>query len=75
LIIGAGALIAWPLISPVARPLAKSLIKAGIAAYAQAEELYASAVEGVGGLMAEIQEEIGATIPAATDGARSSAGP
>ena len=72
----AGALIAWPLISPIARPLAKSLIKAGMLAYSQAEQLYASAVEGIGDLVAEVQEEIGSTSPAQTNvEARSSAGP
>ena len=76
LVVGAGAFIAWPLISPIARPLAKSLIKAGMVAYSQAEQLYASAVEGVGDLVEEVQGEIGSTTPAQTDAeARSSAGP
>jgi hypothetical protein len=73
LVIGAGALIAWPLISPIARPLAKSLIKAGMVAYAQAEQLCASAVEGVGDLVAEVQQEIGSTTPAQINAERSSA--
>jgi hypothetical protein len=75
LAIGVGALIAWPLIGPVARPSAKTLIKAGMVAYAQAGQLYASAAEGVGDLMAEVQQEIGSTTPAQTNAkARSSAG-
>ena len=37
LMVGAGVLIAWPLVGPIARPLAKSLIKAGMIAYQQAE--------------------------------------
>jgi len=76
LVIGAGALIAWPLIGPLARPLAKTLVKAGMVAYAQAEELYASAVEGVGDLVTEVQQEIGSTTPAQTNAqSRRSAGP
>jgi hypothetical protein len=55
LAIGAGALIAWPLIAPVARPIAKSFIKGGLIAYQQAEQLYAGAVEGIGDIMAEAQ--------------------
>ena len=75
LVIGAGALIVWPLIGPLARPLAKTLIKAGMVAYAQAEELYASTVEGVGDLVTEVQQEIGSTTPAQTNAqARRSAG-
>ena len=64
LAIGVGALIAWPLISPIARPLAKSVIKGGLYAYRQAEQLYADAVEGIGDIVAEAQHEVGATIPA-----------
>ena len=76
LVIGAGALIAWPVISPLARPLAKTLIKAGMVAYEQAEQLYASAVEGVGDLVVEVQEEIASITPAQTNAqARRSAGP
>jgi hypothetical protein len=52
-VIGAVALIAWPLISLIARPLAKSLIKGRLIAYQQAEQLYAGAVEGVGDLVSE----------------------
>jgi len=64
LVVGVGGLIAWPLISPMARPLAKSLIKGGLVAYRQAEQLYAGAVEGIGDMIAEIQQEIGTTTPA-----------
>ena len=38
-VVGAGALIAWPLIGSMARPIAKSLIKAGIVACGQAEQV------------------------------------
>ena len=64
LAIGVGALIAWPLISPIARPLAKSVIKGGVIAYRQTEQLFAGAVEGIGDMLAEAQQEIGATTPA-----------
>jgi len=64
LLVGVGALIAWPLISPIARPLAKSLIKGGLMAYRQAEKLYAGAIEGVGDIIAEAQQKSVATAPA-----------
>jgi len=60
LVVGAGILIAWPLISPIARPLTKSLIKTGMMAYRQAEQIYAGAVEGIGDIIAEAQQEVGA---------------
>ena len=63
LAIGAGALIARPLISPIARPLAKTVIKGGLIAYRQAEQLYTGAIEGVGDIVAEAQQEMGATTP------------
>ena len=65
-LVGVGALVAWPLISPIARPAAKSLIKAGVMAYQQAEQLYAGAVEGIGDIVAEAREEITATTTAAS---------
>ena len=61
--VGAGALVAWPLIRLVARPVAKSLIKGGLIAYRGAEQLYAGAVEGDGDLVSEAQQEIGAKTP------------
>ena len=64
LAIGVGALIAWPLIGPVARPLARSIIKGGLFVYRQAEQLYTGAVEGIGDIVAEAQREVGATTPA-----------
>ena len=75
LAIGVGALIAWPLLSPIARPLAKSVIKGGLIAYRQVEQLYAGAVEGIGDVVAETQQEIGTTTPARgrTDGGGSRA--
>jgi hypothetical protein len=72
LAIGVGALIAWPLISPIARPLAKSLIKGGLIAYRQAEEFFAGAIEGMGDIIAEAQQELGATTPARSHADRSS---
>jgi len=64
LAIGVGALIAWPLISPIARPLAKSVIKGGLIAYREAERLYAGAIEGISDVITEAQQEVGATTPA-----------
>jgi hypothetical protein len=64
LAIGVGALIAWPLIGPVARPLAKTVIKGGLIAYQQVERLYAGTAEGIGDIIAEAQQEIGAATPA-----------
>jgi hypothetical protein len=73
LLVGAGALIAWPLISPIARPLAKSVIKGGLLAYRQVEQLYAGAVEGIGDIVAEAQQEVGATTRARANGGSSPA--
>jgi hypothetical protein len=59
--VGAGALIAWPLVRLVARPIAKTLIKGALIAYQGAEQLYTGAVEGVSEVAREAQQEIGAT--------------
>jgi hypothetical protein len=64
LVVGAGALIVWPLVGPALRSVAKTTIKGGLIAYRQAEQLYAGAVEGVGDMIAEAQQEVGATTPA-----------
>jgi hypothetical protein len=64
LAIGAGALIAWPLINPRARLLAKSLLKGGLIAYREAERVYADALEAIGDMVQEVQHEIVATTPA-----------
>jgi len=71
LAIGVGALIAWPLIGPVARPLAKGIIKGGLFAYRQAEELFAGAIEGIGDVVAEAQQELGARMMAQGNTGRS----
>jgi hypothetical protein len=63
-VVGASALIAWPLISPLVRPIAKSLIKGGLLAYREAAQLYTGALEGIGEMAREAQQEIGATTPA-----------
>jgi hypothetical protein len=71
-LVGVGALIGWLLLSPIARPASKSMIKAGLIAYQQAdqraEQLYAGAVEGIGDMVAEAQQEIGATTAAQSYG-------
>src|SRR5262252_9296807 len=64
LAIGIGALIAWPLVSPIARPLAKSVVKGGLMAYRQVEEVFAGAIEGIGDIVTEAQQELGATTAA-----------
>ena len=71
LAIGVGALIAWPLIGPVARPLAKGIIKGGLFAYRQSEELFAGAIEGIGDVVAEAQQELGARMMAQGNTGRS----
>lgn len=65
LVVGAGALILWPLLKSVARPAAKSVIKGGLIAYKGAGQLYSTAVEGVRDIAQEAQQEIGATRPGA----------
>ena len=67
-LVGVGAPVAWPLISPIARPAAKSLIKAGMIAYQPAGQLYVGAVESIGDMIAEAQQEIGATTSAQNPG-------
>jgi Protein of unknown function (DUF5132) len=52
-----------PLVKPIARPIAKTLIKGGLIAYHEAEQLYTDAVEGIGDMVAEAHQEIGATTP------------
>jgi hypothetical protein len=59
LVVGAGALIVWPLIGPIARPIVKALIKGGLIAYRGAEQLYTDAVAGIGEIAREAQQEIG----------------
>jgi hypothetical protein len=64
--IGAGALVAWPLVSPLVRllALAKSLLKGGLIAYREAERVYADAVEAIGHMVQEAQHEMVAPTPA-----------
>jgi hypothetical protein len=56
--VGAVALIAWPVIGPMARPIAKSLIKGGLMVYRGAEQLYNDTVQGISDIVKEAQEEI-----------------
>jgi hypothetical protein len=58
LAIGTAALIAWPLLSPVVRPLAKAAIKGGILAYREATRLYDGTVRSVSDLAKEALEEV-----------------
>ena len=57
--IGAVALIAWPLASPILRPLAKAAVKAGILGYREATKLYDGTMRGIGDLAREAIEELG----------------
>jgi hypothetical protein len=61
LMVGVGALIAWPLISPVVRSLAKSVIKGRTILLAAGRGV---AIEGIGDILTEAQQELGATTPA-----------
>ena len=47
LAVGATALIAWPLVLPLSRPLAKIAIKGGIVAYREAKRLYDDLAAGI----------------------------
>jgi hypothetical protein len=59
LAIGAGAIIVWPLVGPLVRPVAKTAIKGGILAYREAAKLYEGTVAGIGDLTTEAIEELG----------------
>jgi hypothetical protein len=64
LAIGAGALIVWPLIGPVLRPITKTAIKGGLIAYREAERLYNDVTQGIAEMAQGAQQEIGATTTA-----------
>jgi hypothetical protein len=59
LAIGAGALIVWPLVGPVMRPIAKTAIKGGLIAYREAERLYDDVSQGISEMAQEAQQEVG----------------
>jgi len=59
LVIGAAALIVWPLVGPLVRPVAKSAIKGGILAYREATRLYDGTMRGIGDLAKEAADELG----------------
>jgi hypothetical protein len=61
LVVGAGALIVWPLIGPALRPIAKTAIKGALVAYREAERLYNDAAEGIIEVAQEAQQEVGTT--------------
>lgn len=64
LALGVGALVVLPLVGPMLRPAAKAVIKGGLRAYDQATRLVTGAVEEVGDVVAEAQQEIRATAAA-----------
>ena len=72
LLVGAGALIVWPLIGPTLRPIAKNAIKGGLIAYREAERLYNDATQAITEIAQEAQQEVAATT-AAGDGSGSRA--
>jgi hypothetical protein len=57
--LGAVAVIAWPVMRPLVRPLAKTAIKGGISVYREATRLYDGTMRGIGDLAAEAIAEIG----------------
>jgi hypothetical protein len=59
LVIGAATLIAWPLIGPLLRPVAKTAIKGSILVYREAAKLYESTASEIGGLANEAMRELG----------------
>ena len=63
LAVGVGALIVWPLIGPVMRPVTKTVIKGGLIAYREAERLYNDATAGITAVAQEAQREIAVTPP------------
>jgi hypothetical protein len=58
LVIGAGTLIIWPVVSPILRPLAKATVKGGILGYREATRLYARAASDFGDIIKEAAEEL-----------------
>jgi hypothetical protein len=62
LVIGAAALIVWPLTRPLVRSLAKTAIKGGILTYREATRLYDGTVRGIDDLAKEAIEEIGTNL-------------
>ena len=59
LVIGAATLIAWPLIGPLLRPVAKTAIKSGILVYREAAKLYEGTAREIGDLAKEAMDELG----------------
>lgn len=59
LAIGVTALVVWPLMRPLALPLAKTAIKGVIVTYREAKRLSDDTMRGVGNLVKEALEEVG----------------
>jgi hypothetical protein len=59
LVMGAASLIAWPLIRPLLRPVAKTAIKSGILIYREAAALYEGTAREIGDLAKEAMDELG----------------
>lgn len=58
LAVGIGAAVLVPAVAPVLRPMAKSLIKAGLVAYDQGRTMLADLGERTGDIMAEARAEM-----------------
>ena len=69
LVVGAGALIVWPLIGPALRPITKTAINGWLIAYREAERLYNDATQVIAEIAQEVQQEVRATTgaPSRTD--------
>ena len=59
LVIRAATLIAWPLIGPLLRPVAKTAIKGGILVYREAAKLYEGTAREIGDLAKDAMREVG----------------
>jgi hypothetical protein len=62
--IGVGAAVVAPLVVPVFRPLAKSVIKAGLIAYDQGRAALAELNERTGDIVSEARSEMGGSTEA-----------
>ena len=67
LAVGVGALVVWPLIAPVLRPMAKTAIKGGLIAYREAERLYNVTSQGITEMAQEALKEVRGTTTAQSE--------
>lgn len=67
LAVGIGALLVAPVVIPALRPIAKSVVKAGIMAYDQGRVMLAEFNEHAGDLVAEVRSELAHAEESASD--------